>query len=254
MSELRIVLLGASWSERNSVGNFILASDAFKHEVQSCLRISTTLNKKQIAVINTPDLEFETAENQTQFIKDCMKASAPGPHVFLLLLHPEDFTQKHKDRFNNVLETFSEQSFGHALILSLTPREPSSGGLEKYLQNHWLNEMIKKCRQGYLMQENLKLPELLRRFDQIAKENREEYVTYEVFHETTGSLQAGDDQISIQEKKLGFIMTAVAEAGIQGFRESPHHFPASGEYPTFITILHEYSHKSFRLISKFNST
>ncbi|XP_041856475.1 uncharacterized protein LOC121649594 [Melanotaenia boesemani] len=217
MSELRVVVLGDSWSERSSVGRFILGVEAFKDEIKSCFRISTTQKEKKIAVINTPDLDFTTAEEQTQFIKDCMSASAPGPHVFLLLVQPEDFTDKHKERFNNVLKNFSDQSFDHSVILILTPKEQSSGLMEKYLQKPPLQEMIRKCRYGNLMQKNLKLPELLTCFGQIFKENKEEYVSYEVFHETTGSLPV-DDQSHKQNNTTGSIMAAVTDAGIQGIK------------------------------------
>ncbi|CAG5917259.1 unnamed protein product [Menidia menidia] len=86
MSELRVVLLGGSCTERRDVGDFILGVESFKSEAQFCLRVSGPLeSKKKIAVINTPDLQVSSNDKMTEFIKDCERASHPGPHLKLLI-------------------------------------------------------------------------------------------------------------------------------------------------------------------------
>ncbi|XP_041854654.1 GTPase IMAP family member 8-like, partial [Melanotaenia boesemani] len=170
MSELRMVLLGGSWPKRNSVGNFILGVDAFNKKRQFCLRISGTVKEDKIIVINTPDLQFPTADKLTEFVKDCTSVSDPGPHVFLLVLQPETFTEEQKDILCRVLQSFNDQSFNHSLILILPPRQKRSGLMEDYMKQPPLKEMIRKCRYRYLMQKNLELPELLTRCGQIVKE------------------------------------------------------------------------------------
>ncbi|XP_041854646.1 GTPase IMAP family member 8-like [Melanotaenia boesemani] len=208
MSELRMVLLGGSWSERNSVGNFILGVDAFNKELQSCLRISGTEKEDKIAVINTPDLQFPTADKLTEFVKDCTSVSDPGPHVFLLVLQPETFTEEQKYILCRVLQSFNDQSFNHSLILILPPRQKRSGLMEDYMKQPPLKEMIRKCRYRYLMQKNLERPELLTRCGQVVKENNGEHVE---FKEATDSLP--DDHRSLTQRTTpGSIMAAVTDA------------------------------------------
>ncbi|XP_074495689.1 uncharacterized protein LOC141770009 [Sebastes fasciatus] len=203
MSELRVVLLGNSWSERSSVGNFILGETMFntEEEPDCCQRVRGSLEAKKIVVINTPDLLLpDISEDElTEFLKSCASLSDPGPHVFLLVLQPEDFTEEHKVKLCRVLEKFSDRSFNHLLVLISTPRQESPGLMEKYMERPPLKDMIRKCRYRYLKRKNLELPELLTRLGQTAKENSGDHVSYEAFEDTTSTLP-GDHQIPKQEE------------------------------------------------------
>ncbi|XP_051234830.1 golgin subfamily A member 6-like protein 22 [Dicentrarchus labrax] len=176
MSELRVVLLGNSWSERSSVGNFILGETKFntEEEPDSFLRERVQLKGKEVIVINTPDLlhpQTIRRSRQSELI------SGPGPHVFLLVLQPEDFTEEHKLKLCRFLQLFNGRSFHHSLVLISTPREESPGFMEKYLEHPPLKDMIKECQYRFLCQKNLELPELLTRLGQIVKENNGEHLS-----------------------------------------------------------------------------
>ncbi|XP_071340149.1 uncharacterized protein [Trachinotus anak] len=213
MSELRVVLLGSSWSQRSSVGNFILGENVFNKAHNCCVRISGPLDEKKIAVINTPDLLDPniSEEKLKQFLEECEKQSAPGPHVFLLVLQPEDFTEEQKLRLCRVLKKFNDQSFDHSLVLISTPREESSGSIDKYVQRPPLKDMIRKCRDRYLKQENLEHSELITRLVQIVKENSGEHVCYERFEDTTSTLP-GDHENPKQNRTSASITDAVKAA------------------------------------------
>ncbi|XP_034071095.1 GTPase IMAP family member 8-like [Gymnodraco acuticeps] len=169
MSELRVVLLGDSWCERSSVGNYILGKTVFdtEEEPDHCLKFSRQLKGKEIVLINTPDLlHANISENKlTEYVNDCVSLSDPGPHVFLLLLQPEEFTEDHKLRLCRVLELFGDQSFDHALILISPPTEESSGAVD-FKQHPLLKDMIAKCRSRYVIDQS----ELLTRLGQTTKE------------------------------------------------------------------------------------
>ncbi|KAJ4948769.1 hypothetical protein JOQ06_020292, partial [Pogonophryne albipinna] len=111
VSELRVVLLGNSWCERSSVGNFILGRTAFNTEEEPdySLGVSGELDGKRVVVINTPDLLHANISEQklTEHLKECVRISDPGPHVFLLVLQPEHFTEEHKRRLCMVLKLFT---------------------------------------------------------------------------------------------------------------------------------------------------
>ncbi|XP_013883608.1 GTPase IMAP family member 4 [Austrofundulus limnaeus] len=204
MSELRVVLLGSSWSERNSVGNFIAGFDAFKDVFTFCMKLSVPLEDKTLSVINTPDLQLTTADQQTEFIKDCMRVCDPGPHVFLLVLQPEDFTEEERNRIYRILQNINDQSFDHSLMLILPPRHGDSVLTENYMNNPPIKDLIIRCRYRYLKKENIDRSELITRLGQIVKENNGEHVNYEEEPTTSGvffSAATGSDTYKKQSSE-----------------------------------------------------
>ncbi|XP_033994233.1 uncharacterized protein LOC117489101 isoform X2 [Trematomus bernacchii] len=223
MSELRVVLLGNSWCERSSVGNFILGGTVFntEEELDHCLRVSGEMEGNKVVVINTPDLlHANISENKlTKHLEDFVRLSDPGPHVFLLVLQPEDFTEGHKRRLCRVLELFSDQSFDHSLMLISPSREEGSGLMEQDMEQPPLQDMIRKCRYRYLKWKNLQLPELLTRLGQTAKENNGEPVSCDVFEDTTSALPG--DHLSQKPKEIWHPLTlteAVKAAGLRAVK------------------------------------
>ncbi|KAL7392644.1 hypothetical protein ABVT39_027678 [Epinephelus coioides] len=190
MSELRVVLLGNSWSQRSSVGNFILGETKFntEEEPDCCLRGTRKIGVQKIAVINTPDLlHLNISEDKlSEHVENCVRLSDPGPHVFLLVLQPEDFTEEHKLRLCRVLKLFSHQSFDHSLILISTPREKSSGFTEDVTNHPALQDMNRRCRFGSITPKNLS--ELLTRLGQTAKENKGKSVSCDSLREAATAL------------------------------------------------------------------
>ncbi|XP_037649166.1 GTPase IMAP family member 8-like [Sebastes umbrosus] len=190
MSGLAVVLLGNSWSERSSVVKLILGGALFEteKELDICLGVSRQLKDKEICLINTPDLLLPgiPLEQLTEDVESCLGLCDSAPHVFLLVLQPEDFTEEQKLKLCKVLQLFGDQSFDRSLILISTPREESPGFMGKPEQP--LKDMMTMCRYRYLYQKNLELPELLTRLGQTAKENNGDRVSCDVFEDGDAGL------------------------------------------------------------------
>ncbi|XP_029295986.1 GTPase IMAP family member 8-like isoform X2 [Cottoperca gobio] len=187
MSELRVVLLGNSWSERSSVGNWILGETVFntEEEPDRCVRVRGQVKGKEIVLINTPDLMHAniSEDKLTEHVNSCVRLSAPGPHVFLLLLQSEDFTEEKNTKLCRTLEKFNDRWFDHSLILISAPREESSGFMEEYMEHPPLQEVIRRCSFRYLKRKNLQRPELLTRLGQTVKEHNREPVSCDAFED-----------------------------------------------------------------------
>ncbi|XP_008304316.1 GTPase IMAP family member 2-like, partial [Stegastes partitus] len=180
VSELRVVLLGNSWSGRSSVGNFILGEPVFNtdEEPNNCLRIGGQLKEGKIFLINTPDLLNPniSEDKLREHVELCVRLSVPGPHVFLLVLQPEDFTEEHRLRLCRVLERFSDQSFDHSMVLMSKPKQKSPASRDFNIHQAPLQEMISICGFRSLKQEDLELRELLKNFKQIVEKNHGNHV------------------------------------------------------------------------------
>ncbi|KAK2901593.1 hypothetical protein Q8A73_011339 [Channa argus] len=180
MSELRVVLLGNSWSERSSVGNFILGQTVFDPEDKTVcyVKVRGQLKGKDIVLINTPDVLLpEISEDRlTQYVETCLRLSAPGPHVFLWVVQPEDFSEEQKLKLYRLLQLFSNRSIDRLLVLISTPKEDEK-------QHPPVQDLIKRCNYRYLRQKNLEPEELLWHLSQTVL-NCEEYAELSMLHQT----------------------------------------------------------------------
>uniref|UniRef100_A0A3Q3MHM8 GTPase IMAP family member 8-like n=2 Tax=Mastacembelus armatus TaxID=205130 RepID=A0A3Q3MHM8_9TELE len=111
-----------------------------------------------------------------------------------------------------VLELFSERSFDHSLVLISTPREESSGSMEKYRQHPPLKDLIRKCRYRKLELKDLELPELLTRLGQTVKENSGEHLSCDVFKDPA-EISPFDHQSVKQPETQTSITDAVKAVG-----------------------------------------
>ncbi|XP_075881708.1 GTPase IMAP family member 8-like [Nelusetta ayraudi] len=216
MSELRVVLLGNNWPARSSVGNLILGENLLKSDEEPgwCVR-ETVKKNKELVVINTPDLLHPNIfeDELREHLKTCVRLSAPGAHVFLLVLQPEDFTEEHKMRLLKVLKDFSEDSLDHSLLLISTYRQESSEATEDYLQRPPLKDLIRSCSYRYLRQKNLERCELLARLGQVVKENSGERLSCDVFAEDDAGLIVPKMRTSENKPALNLVLCGRRGAG-----------------------------------------
>uniref|UniRef100_A0A3P9A529 AIG1-type G domain-containing protein n=1 Tax=Esox lucius TaxID=8010 RepID=A0A3P9A529_ESOLU len=183
-TDLRIVLLGRSFSWKNAVGNIILRNHSFHHDSDpnQYVKVSHPVEGRLITVINTPDLFVISHDKLSEDMCLIKSLPEPGPHVFLLVLQPEIFTEEERNRIKNVLDKLNDQSFDHSMVLT------TDGDKRGHLhENQALNLMIKECRGRQCLINLSDRNHLMTCVDQLVEDNRGGYVSCEIFEDTTSS-------------------------------------------------------------------
>ncbi|XP_067228585.1 E3 ubiquitin-protein ligase TRIM39-like isoform X2 [Chanodichthys erythropterus] len=183
MSDLRIVLLGKNITENNRVGNFILGRAAFESEAPADVELNIEkhrgkLKDRDVTVINTPHLLRPNLSitQITQGVKECVNLSAPGPHVIILVLQENDFSDNDRHRVKYVLNEFSKEAPIHTLVLTD----------ERQINSNCIHQLIKECGGEHLQFDERKSglhSEILERVEKILKENQVQFLISDLYEE-----------------------------------------------------------------------
>ncbi|KAL7826729.1 hypothetical protein AOLI_G00319380 [Acnodon oligacanthus] len=201
MSELRIILLGENSSEISRVGNFILNRDAFDTEApppsveQHSERARGNVEGRYITLINTPrllDPELSVDQTTVRF-KECLYLSAPGPHVFLLVLQSGTLKREDQERMRSILD--GPWFMKHTIVLS-----PDDGGSPHAAaeaqkgSNKPLHLIIRKSEEQHKGQ----VPQLLEKIEEVVTLNGGGYLTYH----TNELLKAEEKTLEKESKRI----------------------------------------------------
>ncbi|XP_056304875.1 GTPase IMAP family member 8-like [Danio aesculapii] len=205
--DLRILLLGKSVSENSRVGNSILGRSAFDSEAPPDVveRVGGRLKHRHVTLINSPQLlQLHVSLHQiAQTVRECVRLSDPGPHVFMIILQYEDFTEEDRYRVKSVLKEFSEEAIRRTIVLT-TDGKTRGSGLGYFPKNTTLNLLIKECGGGHLQLDEGKPEwryEILKKVDEVLKGNEKKYLTCERYKDVKETSVNEKGKISAEESE-----------------------------------------------------
>ncbi|KAK2917003.1 hypothetical protein Q8A67_001377 [Cirrhinus molitorella] len=207
VSDLRIVFLGKSVSENSRVGNFILRQAAFDSEAPPDVvqRVRGLLKDRTVRIINSPQLlQTNISDDQiTQTVRECVNLSAPGPHVFMIIVQYSDFNEEDLRRAKHVLKKFSEDAIKRTVVITIDEETDSSF----LIINGVIDRLIEECGD-----EDLKFEEgneewhseLFNRVDVILKGNLEDYLRCQTYEDVKGPSVDEEQSRSEEGNKIRF--------------------------------------------------
>ncbi|CAN9493250.1 unnamed protein product [Ophioblennius macclurei] len=214
---VRILLLGKYGAGVSSLANTVLGEDVFS--ISSCSDSKTgfsqsttrSVHGRTLTLIDSSGLVFPGRSKEDGSVSKlrCRLECAPGPHVFLIVLKVEKFTEHEEDIIAQICKIFPEGALKHAAIVFTKGDQLSEGKtIRQFVQESkelsavaaecggrvhvFDNKYWKQSQQGEYRSNQFQLAELLKTIEEIVSMHNKR-------HYTDKMLQGVESQIKEEE-------------------------------------------------------